>query len=87
MRVTFAVEQAGCESCGKVIDAALSQLGTVESIAIDAEGDTATVVLSGSASSDAVDTAVGEGLRRRGTPVPRANRVLAPRLRTAGNRF
>lgn len=60
MKVSFEVEQAGCESCGKLIDAALSQVAAVESIAIDVDADTATVVLSGSVAPGAVDNALAE---------------------------
>lgn len=60
MRVIFDVEQAGCESCGKVIGAALSKVGTVESIVIDEDADTAKVVVSGPPSRDAVDAALAE---------------------------
>jgi copper chaperone CopZ len=60
MRVVFDVEQAGCESCGRLIGDALSKVGTVESIEIDETADTARVVLSGSAERDAVDAALAE---------------------------
>ena len=60
MRVVFDVEQAGCESCGKLISAALSHVGAVESIDIDEDADTATVVLSDAPSRDAVDTALAK---------------------------
>jgi copper chaperone CopZ len=58
--VAFDVEQAGCESCGKLISTALNLIGTVESIEIDEESDTAKVVLSGDAQRAAVDTALEE---------------------------
>lgn len=60
MKIAFEVEQAGCESCGKVIGAALGKVGTVESIEIDETADRAKVVLSGSAGRDAVDSALAE---------------------------
>lgn len=60
MRVAFSVEQAGCESCAKLIGAALGQVGEVESIAVDADADAATVVLSGVAGRDEVDAALEE---------------------------
>ena len=60
MNVVFDVEQAGCESCGKLIGAALSRVATVESIDIDEDADTATVVLSGSAGQGTVDAALEE---------------------------
>jgi hypothetical protein len=58
MRVVFDVEQAGCESCGRLITAALTEIGTVESIALDEDVDVATVVLSGRTSRTAVDSAL-----------------------------
>lgn len=58
MRIAFTVEQAGCESCAERIGAALGQVATVESIAVDADADAATVVLSGAAGRDAVDAAL-----------------------------
>ena len=60
MRVEFTVEQAGCESCGKLIAEALSQVGSVESIEIDEAADTAAVVLSGSPVREAVDASLVE---------------------------
>lgn len=58
MSVVFDVEQAGCESCGALIEAALSQIAMVESIDIDEDADTATVVLSSPPSRASVDTAL-----------------------------
>jgi len=58
VRVLFDVEQAGCQSCGELIGTALGRVGTVESIEIDEDSDTATVVLAGSASRGAVDSAL-----------------------------
>jgi copper chaperone CopZ len=58
VKVVFEVEQAGCESCGKLISAALGEIGAVESVEIDESADVATVVLSGAASRDAVDSAL-----------------------------
>ena len=46
MHVAFDVEQAGCESCGKLVKAALAPHGSVESLAIDEQADVALVVLS-----------------------------------------
>lgn len=60
VRVVFDVEEAGCESCGKLIGTALSRVGTVVSIDIDEDADAATVVLSGAASRGAVDSALEE---------------------------
>jgi heavy-metal-associated domain-containing protein len=45
VKFAFVVEQAGCESCGKLVSAALAPLGTVEAIEIDEAADTAVVVL------------------------------------------
>jgi copper chaperone CopZ len=58
--VTFDVEQAGCESCGKRIGAALSRVGAVERIDIDEKTDLATVLLSGTASQETVAAALVE---------------------------
>jgi len=58
MKVSFEVEQAGCESCGKLLGAALSPVGTVESIDINEGSDTATVVLSGPSSRGDVNAAL-----------------------------
>ena len=60
MTVVFAVEQAGCESCGRLLGTALGEVGTVESIEIDEDADIATVVLSGPASRSAVDAALAD---------------------------
>lgn len=60
MRTLFDVEQAGCESCGRLISAALSGFGAVESIDIDEDSDIATVVLAGSAARNAVEVALEE---------------------------
>ena len=56
--VVFDVEQAGCESCGRLIRGALSALGAVERLEIDEAADRATVVLSGEPSREAVDAAL-----------------------------
>ena len=60
MRVAFDVEQAGCESCGKLVHAAVSPLGSVEALEIDEAADTASVVLTPAAKPDpaAVDAAL-----------------------------
>ena len=58
MKVVFDVEQAGCESCGKLIRTALGEAGVVESISIDEDADVATVVLAGDVSRAAVDVAL-----------------------------
>ena len=59
-RVAFDVEQAGCESCGKLIATALGVVGTVESIEIDEAADTASVVLSDAPARHAVEAALAE---------------------------
>jgi len=60
MGVSFEVEQAGCESCARIIRSALSPLATVERLEIDEEADQARVVLSGDVSPVAVDAALAE---------------------------
>ena len=60
MRIAFDVEQAGCESCGKLVRAALEPLGAVEELTIDEQADMAGVVLAATAAPDqsAVDAAL-----------------------------
>ena len=60
MKIAFDVEQAGCESCGKLVRAALESLGSVEELTIDEQADTASVVLTATAEPD--QTAVDEAL-------------------------
>lgn len=45
-RVSFVVEQAGCDSCAARIRAALTDVARVEAIEVDEEADTAFVRLS-----------------------------------------
>ena len=45
MRIAFDVEQAGCESCGRLVRSALAPLGTVETLTIDEQADMAYLVL------------------------------------------
>jgi len=45
VRIAFDVEQAGCESCGRLVRSALAPLGTVENLTIDEQADMASVVL------------------------------------------
>lgn len=78
--MVFEVEQAGCESCGKLIGAALGEVGTVESVAIDESADLATVVLSGAPAPGAVDTALEEASAGAGHEY----RVRAGSWRTVG---
>lgn len=80
MRVVFEVEQAGCDSCGKLIGGALADVGTVESVEIDEGADLATVVLSGAASRGAVDAALEQVSAGAG----HAYRVLPGSWRTLG---
>lgn len=57
--VVFEVEQAGCESCAARVRAALEPHARVDAIAIDAEGDFATVHANGvDLSEDAVNAAL-----------------------------
>jgi hypothetical protein len=60
VKIAFDVEQAGCESCGKLVRAALEPLGAVEELTIDGGADLARVVLSATAAPDrtAVDAAL-----------------------------
>lgn len=81
MSVAFTVEQAGCESCGELIGAALGRLGTVESLEIDEAADLATVVLSGPPSRDDVDAALAEASGGAG----HAYRVRAGSWRSLGD--
>jgi hypothetical protein len=60
VKVSFDVEHAGCESCGRLISTALSRIASVEALAIDEDADIATVVLSVAAPQDAVDAALQE---------------------------
>ena len=52
MKIAFDVEQAGCESCGKLVRAALEPLGAVEGLTIDEQADMASVVLAATAEPD-----------------------------------
>lgn len=62
MRIAFDVEQAGCESCGKLVRTALEPLGAVEVLTIDEHADLAGVVLAATAApvQAVVDEALGE---------------------------
>jgi copper chaperone CopZ len=77
-RISFEVEEAGCESCGKLVRAALREVGTVENLEIDAAADLATVVLAGGASRSAVDAALADASAGAG----HAYRVRAGSWRT-----
>lgn len=58
MAVAFVVEQAGCESCAKLVASALSEVGAVDSVEVDEAADVAVVVLSGSGTRTEVDAAL-----------------------------
>ena len=62
MKIAFDVEQAGCESCGKLVRAALEPLGVVEELTIDEQADMAGVVRAATAEPDqaAVDEALAQ---------------------------
>ena len=80
MGVSFEVEEAGCQSCGRIIQSALSRLATVESLVIDEDADRATVVLACEVPSDAVDAALAEASAGAG----HAYRVRAGSWRSGG---
>ena len=73
MRVAFEVEQAGCESCGKLVTAALSPHGTVESLAIDEQADVASVVLA--VTAEPSRALIDEALARASTGAGHVYRV------------
>lgn len=58
MRLTFVVEQAGCESCAARVRGALEPLAEVEGIEVDEQADEATVRAAGELSEDAVNAAL-----------------------------
>ena len=58
MNVTFVVEEAGCESCARLVRGALESLGTVESVEVDEAADEAPVRLAGSATEEDVNVAL-----------------------------
>lgn len=60
MSVSFVVEEAGCESCARLVRSALEPLGTVESIEVDEAADISTVRLDGGATQDEVDRALAD---------------------------
>jgi hypothetical protein len=81
VRVSFEVEQAGCDACGRLIGSALSQLAPVERLEIDEAADRATVVLAGAVSPAAVDAALVEASSDSG----HAYRVRVGSWRTGGS--
>ncbi len=60
MRVLFDVEEAGCESCAKLLRQALGAIGSVEQVQIDEAADRASIVLSGDVSRQTVETTLHE---------------------------
>jgi copper chaperone CopZ len=56
--VSFVVTEAGCESCARLVRAALEPLGSVEAVAVDEAADEARVLLAGAASEDDVNAAL-----------------------------
>lgn len=58
MNVTFVVEEAGCESCARIVRGALEPLGTVESVEVDETADEATVRLAAGATEEDVNAAL-----------------------------
>ena len=58
MSVSFVVEEAGCESCARLVRSALEPLGAVESVEIDETADVADVRLDGPATEEDVNRAL-----------------------------
>jgi copper chaperone CopZ len=58
VKVTFVVEQAGCESCAARVRAALDPIAAVDSIEVDEAADAATVRAAGPLTEDRVNTAL-----------------------------
>lgn len=58
MRLTFVVEQAGCESCAARVRGALEPLAEIEAIEVDEDADAATVRAAGDLDEDAVNDAL-----------------------------
>lgn len=58
MRLTFVVEQAGCESCAARVRGALDPLAEIEEIDVDEQADAATVRAAGDLSEEAVNDAL-----------------------------
>jgi copper chaperone CopZ len=56
--VSFVVEEAGCESCARLVRSALEPLGAVESVEIDEAADVADVRLDGPATEEDVNRAL-----------------------------
>ena len=79
MEVTFVVEQAGCESCAKRVESALSPLADVHSVEIDEDADVATVRAAGALSEAQANDALAEASHGSG----HVYRVRAGSWRTA----
>ena len=60
MSVSFVVEEAGCESCARLVRKALEPLGVVESVEVDEAADVSTVRLDSGATQDEVDRALAD---------------------------
>ena len=60
MSVRFLVEEAGCDSCAKLVREALEPLGAVDSIEVDEDADVALVRLEASVGEDDVNRALTE---------------------------
>jgi copper chaperone CopZ len=58
VRLTFVVEQAGCESCAARVRGALEPLAEIEAIEVDEQEDAATVRAAGDLSEEAVNEAL-----------------------------
>lgn len=58
MTVSFVVQEAGCESCARLVRAALEPLGTVEAVEIDEAADEATVRIAGETTEEEVNLAL-----------------------------
>lgn len=58
MRLSFVVEQAGCESCAARIRTALEPLAEIETVEVDEQADRAVVSAAGDLSEEAVNEAL-----------------------------
>jgi copper chaperone CopZ len=66
VRLTFVVEQAGCESCAARVRGALEPLAEIEAIEVDEQEDAATVRAAGDVSEEAVNEALQTASHGRG---------------------
>ena len=60
MSVRFLVEEAGCDSCAKLVREALEPLGAVDSIEVDEDADVALVRLGAPVAEDDVNRALAK---------------------------